>query len=81
MDSSLAYYVELKGIGLVEACKQLLNSIDATMAQIDNFDLNALVVSSRKFVPKYDNNESYRAIKRLIKKNIQFEVTPYTVNL
>lgn len=81
LGSSLAYYVELKGTGLAEACEQLLNSIDLTMSQIIEFDLNALVISSRAFVPKYDNNEYYRAVKRLIRRNIQFEVTPYTVTL
>ena len=78
---SPAYYVELKGIGLVEACEQLLNSIQATKDQLLGFDINALVVSSRAFIPRYDNNENYRAVKRLIRKDIQFEVTPYTVNL
>ncbi len=79
--SSLAYYVELKGIDLVSACEQLHNSIDMTMNQIESFDINALVVSTRAFIPKYDNNEFYRAVKRLIRKNIQFEITPHIVNL
>jgi hypothetical protein len=78
---SLAYYVELKGIDLVGACEQLHNSIDKTMTQIGLFDINALVVSTRGFIPKYDNNEFYRAVKRLIRKDIQFEITPHTVNL
>lgn len=78
---SPAYYVELKGIGLVDACEQLLNSIEKTKAQIADFEINALVVSSREFIPKYDNNEYYRVIKRIIRKDVQFEVTPYTVNL
>jgi hypothetical protein len=79
--SSLAYYVELKGIDLVGACEQLHNSIEKTMKQIESFNINALVVSTREFIPKYDNNEFYRAVKRLIRKDIQFEITPYTVNL
>jgi hypothetical protein len=78
---SLAYYVELKGIGLVDACEQLLNSIEKTKDQINDFEINALVVSSREFIPKYDNNQYYRDLKRIIRKNIQFEITPYTVNL
>ena len=77
---STAYYVELKGIGLAEACEQLLNSIEKTKDQITEFDLNALVVSSREFIPKYDNNEYYRELKRIIRKNVQFEITPYTMN-
>ena len=77
---SSAFYVELKGIGLAEVCEQLLNSIKTTRDQITDFEISALVVSSRKFIPKYDNNQYYRDIKRLIRKNVQFEVTPYTVN-
>ncbi|MEP6951881.1 MAG: hypothetical protein ABI863_21510 [Ginsengibacter sp.] len=78
---SPAYYVELKGIELVEACEQLLNSIEKTIGQIKDFEINALVVSSRRFVPKYDNNEAYRELKRIIRKNVQFEITPHTINL
>lgn len=78
---SPAYYVELKGIELVKACEQLLNSIKRTKEQIPDYDLNAIVVSSRAFVPKYDNSEFYREVKRIIRKNIQFEITPYTINL
>src|SRR5579872_2959452 len=47
--SSLAYYVELKGIELIKACEQLLNSIIKTKDQITDFEINALVVSSRGF--------------------------------
>lgn len=78
---SPAYYVELKGIALVKACEQLLNSIEKTSDQIPEFDLNAIVVSSRAFVPKNDNNEYYREVKRIIRKNIQFEITPFTISL
>lgn len=78
---SPAHFVELKGIGLIEACEQLLNSIEKTKDQIIDFEINALVVSSRKFVPKYDNNEFYRELKRIIRKNVRFEVTPFTINL
>jgi hypothetical protein len=78
--SSLAYYVELKGIELIKACEQLLNSIVKTKDQIADFEIDALVVSSRGFIPKYDNNEYYRDIRRIIKKKIQFEITPCTVS-
>jgi hypothetical protein len=80
-NQSSAYYVELKGIDLEDACEQLLNSIDKTMEQIGDFDLNALVVSSREFNPSYDNNEFYRNVKRLIKKDIQFEVISHTITI
>jgi hypothetical protein len=78
---SIAFYVELKGIDLVHACEQLLNSIEKTMAEIRLFDIHAVVVSSRRFIPQYDNNEFYRGVKRLIRKNIQFEITPHIINL
>jgi hydroxymethylpyrimidine pyrophosphatase-like HAD family hydrolase len=78
---NLAYYVELKGIDLEDACEQLHNSIDKTRSQIDGFEIFPLVVSSREYVPKYDNNEWNRNLKRLLRKEIQFEVTPFTVNV
>ena len=77
----MAYYVELKGIDLASACEQLLNSIEKTKEEITGFDINALVVSTRKFIPQYDNNEFYRGVKRLIRKNIEFEITPHTIDL
>jgi len=79
LDKSIAYYVELKGVDLIYACEQIWNSIDKTKDQIEEFDINAIVVSSRAFIPKYDNNEFYRSVKRLIKKNIQFRLTPFIV--
>jgi len=79
--ASPAYYVELKGIGLTDACEQLLNSLEKTKDQIADFEINVLVVSSREFIPKYDNNEYYRNIKRIIRKNVQFEIAPHTINL
>lgn len=77
---SSAFYVELKGIGLVDACEQLLNSIEKTSNQIGTFEIYALVISPKEFNPKYDNNEYYRAVKRLIKKDIQFKISPHTVS-
>ena len=79
--NSLAYYVELKGSELKEACKQLLNSILETKDQIPDFDIIPLVVSSHKFVPNIHNNASNRALIRLVKKKTQFELTPYTINI
>lgn len=60
---SIAYYVELKGVDLEGACEQLLNSIDKTMNEINGFDINAVVVSSRKFLPKFDTNDFQIALK------------------
>lgn len=76
---SKAYYVELKGIDLTEAYEQLLNSITITRNEIPLFDLNAVIVSTRAFVPKYDNTENYRNLKRLINKNPICEITPHTI--
>jgi hypothetical protein len=66
--SSIAYYVELKGIDLEDACEQLLNSIEKTKEELLGFEINALVVSSREFNPRYDNNEFNRSVFRIIKK-------------
>jgi hypothetical protein len=81
LKTNAAYYVELKGTHLVDACEQLLNSITKTIDQLNKFDINALVISSREFIPKYDNNEFYRNVKRLIKKDIQFKIMSHTVCL
>jgi hypothetical protein len=78
---SLAYFVELKGVDLESACEQLENTIDKTKDQINGFNLNAVVVSNRDFNPKYDNNEFYRNVKRIIKKDIVFALTPHTIEL
>jgi hypothetical protein len=78
---SLAYYVELKGKDLESACEQLQNTIEKTKTEIEGFDLNALVVSNREFNPKFDNNEFYRNVRRLINKNIVFALTPCTIEL
>ncbi|MDR0793759.1 MAG: hypothetical protein LBE82_10655 [Chitinophagaceae bacterium] len=77
--SSQAYYVELKGIDLTDACEQLLNSIEKTRHEITGYDINAVVVSSRKFVPKNDNNKFLREIMTIIKKNVTFNLTPHNI--
>lgn len=79
--NSTAFYVELKGNHLVNACEQLLNSIEKTKDEIEGFDINAIVVSSREYVPRFHNNEYRRNIERLIKKEMQFKLTPYTQNI
>ncbi len=78
---SLAYYVELKGKDLESACEQLLNTMEKTKGQIEDFNLNAIVVSNRDFNPKFDNNIFYRNVRRLINKNIVFALTPHTIEL
>ena len=76
---SIAYYVELKGTELIEGCEQLLNSITETRDEIPNFEIFPIVVSSHEFVPSIHNNEFARDLQRLIKKNIRFEITPFTI--
>jgi hypothetical protein len=78
---SIAYYVELKGVDLEGACEQLLNSIEKTKDEISGFDINAVIVSSREFMPQYDMNDYLIGVKRLIKKDIVFALTPHTIEL
>jgi hypothetical protein len=67
-----AYYVELKGINIDDACEQLFNAIDNTKKNIPNYDIEARVVSVKGAQPEILNSENYRKVKRLIKKNIEF---------
>jgi hypothetical protein len=68
-----AYYVELKGEDHKVVCEQLYNSIDYTKTQILNFDIRAKVVSTKGFQPNMMNSEYFRKVKRLIRKEIEFE--------
>jgi hypothetical protein len=72
-DMRKAYYVELKGINIDEACEQLYNAIDRTKTQIPNFDIQAKVISTKGQQPEILNSKYYRKVKRLIKKDIEFK--------
>jgi hypothetical protein len=80
IDNSQAYYVELKGIDISEACEQLHNSIEKTSDQLPNYNLNAIVVASREFAPRYDEEFS-RKVYRLIGKPVTFKVLSHTVKI
>jgi hypothetical protein len=71
-ENSKAFYVELKGGDVKSGCEQLFKAIDRTKSQISNFDFNAMVVGTAGWQPEILNNEYYRKVKRLIKKDIQF---------
>ena len=65
-----AYYVELKGIDIYHACEQLYNAIDRTKADILNFDIEAVIVSSIGRQPEIANNKYYKKVKKMILKDI-----------
>lgn len=67
-----AYYIELKGDNVKSACEQLFNAIDMTKPQIPEYIIEAKVIGTKGFQPNILNNEYYRKIKRLIKKEITF---------
>jgi len=67
-----AYYVELKGINIDEACEQLYNAIDRTKNQIPNFEIEARVISPKGPQPEITNSTYYRKVRRIIKKDIEF---------
>ncbi len=70
--SSMAFYIELKGDDVKSACEQLYNAIDKTKSEILNYEIQAKVIGTKGFQPNIKNNEFYRKVKRLIKKEIDF---------
>ena len=70
IEKSLAYYVELKGIALDDACEQLFNSIDKTKSEIPNFNIEARVISTKGFQPEIINLSFYKKVKKMIRKDI-----------
>jgi hypothetical protein len=71
-ENSKAYYVELKGINISYACEQLYNAIAKTKQGILNYDIEAKVIAVKGFQPKILNNEYFRKVKKMIKKEIVF---------
>ena len=67
-----AFYVELKGTNISEACEQLYHSIDKTKSQIANYDIEARVIGTKGAQPNIKNSTYYRKVKRLLKKEIEF---------
>ncbi len=67
-----AFYVELKGINIKHACEQLYNSIKLTRPEILKYEIEAKVIARKDFHPNILNNEYFRKVKRLIKKDIEF---------
>ncbi|MEO8416201.1 MAG: hypothetical protein ABI472_21245 [Ginsengibacter sp.] len=73
LQSSLqAFYVELKGVNIQYACEQLYNAIRDTKREIVNYSIEARVISIKGFQPNIANNEYFRKVKKLIKKEIVF---------
>jgi hypothetical protein len=71
-DRLKAFYIELKGINIHYACEQLYNAIKHTKHEISNYSIEAKVISIKGFQPNISNNEHFRKVKKLIKKEIAF---------
>ena len=71
-DRLKAFYIELKGINIHDACEQLYNAIKQTKHEINNYSIEAKVISVKGFQPNILNNEYFRKVKKLIKKDIVF---------
>ena len=67
-----AYYIELKGDAINEACEQLYHAIDKTKSQIPDFEIETRVVGTKGIQPEILNSEYYRKVKRITKKDIEF---------
>lgn len=71
-EESKAYFIELKGDNVRSACEQLYNAIDKTKNEIFNFQIEAKVIGTKGFQPDIRNNDYYRKVRKLIRKEIGF---------
>ena len=69
---SKAYYIELKGINIDDACEQLYHAIDRTKSQIPNLEIEARVVSIKGMQPEIMNSGYYKKVRKIIRKDIGF---------
>lgn len=72
LKSATAYYVELKGNDLRNACEQLFNTIEATRHQLPNYKIEARVITTTGKYPNLLQSQFYRKVKKIIKTDIQF---------
>ncbi len=70
---SLAFYVELKGDSIESACEQLFHGIDKTKFEISDCAIRAKVIGTKGFYPAISTSEYYRKVRKLIKREIEFE--------
>ena len=73
IEKPTAFFVELKGTELSQACKQLYYAIDRTKSQIHNYDIKAKVISIKGQQPEIVSSEFYRKTQRLIGRNIEID--------
>ena len=69
---SRAYFVELKGDDIKSACEQLFNTIEKIKTQLLNFELHAIVVGTAAYQPEIEENEYFRKVRKMIKRDIVF---------
>ena len=70
--NSKAFYIELKGNNIRSACEQLYNAIVKTKTQILNHEIKAKVIGTKGFQPNMINNDFYRKVRKVIKREIEF---------
>lgn len=71
-NESKAFYVELKGNNIEDACLQIYNGIDRTKAQISNYTIIAKVIGTKGSQPEIKTGEYFRRVKKLIRRDIEF---------
>jgi len=71
-EKNKAFFVELKGDNITSACEQLYNAIDKTKVEIPIYTIEAKVIGTKGFQPNIQNNEYFRKVKKLIKREIDF---------
>lgn len=65
INKPVAFFIELKGGDLIQAVKQLYDSIVYLKAEFENYIINARIVGSRD-VPRFINTPEYRKLARII---------------
>jgi len=67
-DSKIAFFIELKGIHIVIAFEQLIESINKIINKIHGFNINGRIAVSRVAVPNLLNNPKKLKLDKILKR-------------
>lgn len=68
-DDRKAYFIELKGCMLIDAVKQITNSIKSLISEIPNFTIFGRIVPTKVSVPNLENNPHILRLIKTLKKS------------
>ena len=75
-----AYFVELKGVSIIDAIKQILNSIAYLLPHLKNFKINARIILTRYSYPNLENNPDVITLLKKLKQ-LNGNLIKKTINL